>query len=77
MCNLASIALPKFVHNGEFNFGFAVDLMIKDLKIALNQSNNLGLNLTSSKSVLKNYEKLSKLGDGGLDTSSLIKLLDH
>ena len=67
----------KTMIKGEFNFGFAVDLMIKDLKIALNQSNNLGLNSTSSKSVLKNYEKLSKLGDGGLDTSSLIKLLDH
>ena len=67
----------KTMVNGKFDFGFAADLMIKDLKIALKQSNNLGLNSTSSKSVLKNYEKLSKLGDGGLDTSSLIKLLDH
>jgi len=66
----------KTMVNGEFDFGFAVDLMIKDLKIALKQTNTLGLKSTASKSVLKNYEKLSKLGDGRLDTSSLIKLLE-
>ena len=66
----------KTMVNGEFDFGFAVDLMIKDLKIALKQTNTLGLKSTASKSVLKNYENLSKLGDGRLDTSSLIKLLE-
>ena len=60
---------------GDFDFGFAVDLMIKDLKIALNQSKKLDLNLSTSKSILKNYNKLSLSGDGNLDTSSLIKLL--
>jgi 3-hydroxyisobutyrate dehydrogenase len=63
--------------NGEFNFGFAVDLMIKDLKIALDHSMNLGIKLPSTKSVLQNYKKLSTLGDGQLDTSSLIKLLEY
>ena len=61
---------------GNFNFGFAVDLMIKDLKIALSQSKKLDINLSTSKSILKNYHKLSLCGDGNLDTSSLIKLLD-
>ena len=28
---------------GEFDFGFGVDLMIKDLKIAINQANNNGV----------------------------------
>ena len=60
---------------GNFNFGFAVDLMIKDLKIALSQSRKLDINLLTSKSILKNYNKLSLSGDGNLDTSSLIKLL--
>jgi 3-hydroxyisobutyrate dehydrogenase-like beta-hydroxyacid dehydrogenase len=49
--------------------------MIKDLKIALNQSKKLDINLSTSKSILKNYNKLSLSGDGNLDTSSLIKLL--
>jgi 3-hydroxyisobutyrate dehydrogenase len=65
----------KTMIKGDFDFGFAVDLMIKDLKIALNQSKKLDLNLSTSKSILKNYNKLSLSGDGNLDTSSLIKLL--
>jgi 3-hydroxyisobutyrate dehydrogenase-like beta-hydroxyacid dehydrogenase len=60
-----------------FDFGFAVDLMIKDLKIALKHSELIQLNLTNSKSILKKYNQLSKLGDGHLDTSSLIKLLER
>ena len=62
---------------GDFGFGFAVDLMIKDLKIAIDHSKDLGITLPSTKSVLQKYKKLSTLGDGQLDTSSLIKLLDH
>jgi 3-hydroxyisobutyrate dehydrogenase len=61
---------------GEFDFGFAVDLMIKDLKIALDHSKDIGIKLPSTKSILRNYKRLSILGDGGLDTSSLIKLLE-
>jgi len=66
----------KSMVNGEFDFGFAVDLMIKDLKIAIDHSKDLGIKLPSTKSVLQKYKKLSTLGDGGLDTSSLIKLLE-
>ena len=60
----------------DFKFGFAVDLMIKDLKIALNHSKSLDLNLDISKKVLNKYNRLSELGFGELDTSSLIKLLN-
>ena len=67
----------KTMVNGEFDFGFAVDLMIKDLKIALDHSKDLGIKLPSAKSVLQNYKKLSTLGNGELDTSSLIKLLEN
>jgi len=61
--------------NEQFDFGFAVDLMIKDLKIALNESKDNNLNLKISNQVLKQYKKLSKQGDGDLDTSSLIKII--
>ena len=67
----------KTMVNGEFDFGFAVVLMIKDLKIALDHSKDLGIKLPSTKSILQNYKKLSTLGDGQLDTSSLIKLLEY
>ena len=62
--------------NNQFDFGFAVDLMIKDLKIALEQSKSNELNLTISKSVLKKYQLLSSTNSGNLDTSSLVKLFD-
>lgn len=65
----------KTMISQEFNFGFAVDLMIKDLNIALKESSSNGLNLDISKKVLKKYQELSNLGDGQLDTSSLIKLI--
>ena len=58
-----------------FVIGFAIDLMIKDLKIALIEANTLGLRLDVTKDVLKKYKKLSDKGYGSLDTSSLIKLL--
>ena len=61
--------------NNKFNFGFAVDLMIKDLKIALLEAKSLDLNLKVTKDVLNRYEKLSQSGYGNLDTSSLIKLI--
>ena len=62
--------------NEQFDFGFAVDLMIKDLKIALRESKDNNLNLKISNQVLKQYKKLSKQGDGDLDTSSLIKIIN-
>lgn len=49
--------------NGECDFGFALDLMIIDLKIALNHSKDLGIKSPSTKSVLLNYKKLSRLGN--------------
>jgi len=67
----------KTMVEGNFDFGFAVDLMIKDLKIALTHSKNLDINLPTSKSILKNYKKLALSGDGKSDTSSLIKLLNN
>ena len=66
----------KTMVDDNFDFGFAVDLMIKDLRIALKQANFNNLNLTTSKAVLKNYQKLSSHDYGNLDTSSLIKLFN-
>ena len=62
--------------NEKFDFGFAVDLMIKDLNIALKESKDNNLTLKISNQVLKQYKKLSKQGDGDLDTSSLIKIIE-
>ena len=62
--------------NDKFDFGFAVDLMIKDLNIAIKNAESKKLNLMISKNVLNRYKKLSKNNFGKLDTSSLIKLFN-
>lgn len=59
----------------EFDFGFAVDWMRKDLNIVLNEAkkNNSALPLTAL--VDQFYAQVQKNGGGRLDTSSLITLL--
>ncbi len=64
----------KTMVQGQFDFGFAVDLMIKDLKIALKESGNASLDLNIAKAVLKTIKTFGD-DDGNLDTSSLIKNL--
>ena len=66
----------KTMAQDKFNFGFAVDLMIKDLKVGLKEASLSDLDLKITKSVLSNYKKLSAQGNGEFDTSSLIKLIN-
>ena len=60
---------------GEFDFGFAVDLMRKDLSIAFAEADIHGINLEVTKIVDKFYSDIQDLGGNKLDTSSLIKRL--
>ena len=62
---------------GEFDFGFGIDLMIKDLKIAINQANRNNVPLKTVQSILDEYIILSEMGGGDQDTSSLIKSLQN
>ena len=59
----------------KFNFGFAVDLMRKDLGIAFEQAKDYGINLEITKIVDQFYAELQRMGHNRLDTSSLIKRL--
>jgi len=58
---------------GEFDFGFAIDHMIKDLGYALQQAQQQGWNASMSSMVLDWYQALSKQGCSTQDTSALIK----
>ena len=60
---------------GEYNFGFAVDWMIKDLSICLLSGKKLGAELPITTLVKGRYEELSAKGRGRFDTSSLLTLL--
>lgn len=58
---------------GEFDFGFAIDWMRKDLDICLNEAQRVGLDLPLTKQVDKQYAQLQEEGNGRMDTSVLIK----
>jgi len=57
----------------KFEFGFAVDWMRKDLKIAMDEAKNNGSLLPITEVVDKYYGEVQELGGNRWDTSSLIK----
>jgi len=61
--------------NDEFDFGFAVDWMRKDLNICLDEANNNKAKLPITALINQFYCDLQDMGGGRLDTSSLIKRL--
>ena len=61
----------------EFDFGFAVDWMRKDLRICLAEATQNGSQLPVTALVAQFYAALSERGFGRNDTSSLIRLLKN
>lgn len=59
--------------DNEFNHGFAVDWMRKDLGIALAQGKDMGLSMPVTALVDQFYGEVQQLGGGRWDTSSLIQ----
>jgi 3-hydroxyisobutyrate dehydrogenase len=63
----------KTMIDDKFDFGFAVDWMRKDLKIAMDEAKNNGSLLPVTELVDKYYGEVQELGGNRWDTSSLIK----
>ena len=63
----------KTMIDDKFDFGFAVDWMRKDLKIAMEEAKNNGSLLPVTELVDKYYEEVQGMGGNRWDTSSLIK----
>ena len=63
----------KTMIDDKFDFGFAVDWMRKDLKIAMDEAKNNGSLLPVTELVDKFYGEVQTLGGSRWDTSSLIK----
>lgn len=62
--------------DNEFEFGFAVDWMRKDLGIVLDEARNNGSHLPLTALVDQFYSQVQTQGGGRWDTSSLITLLN-
>jgi 3-hydroxyisobutyrate dehydrogenase len=63
----------KTMIDDKFDFGFAVDWMRKDLKIAMDEAKNNGSLLPITELVDKFYGEVQGMGGNRWDTSSLIK----
>jgi len=65
----------KTMVDDQFNFGFAVDWMRKDLSLCLDEARRNGAPLPVIALVDQFYRDVQRMGGGRLDTSSLIKRL--
>ena len=63
--------------NDEYDFGFAVDLMRKDLDIVLKQAKKMDTELEVTDLVNNFYKEIQKSGGGRWDTSSLLKRIQQ
>ena len=59
--------------NDEYDFGFAVDLMTKDLDIVLDQAKTINADLEITGLINNFYKEIQNVGGGRWDTSSLLK----
>ena len=65
----------KTMVDDKYDFGFAVDLMRKDLDIVLKQAKEINMELEITDLVNNYYKEIQELGGGSWDTSSLLKRL--
>jgi len=72
--SLSNLA-PKMIE-GDFRPGFYIKHFIKDMKIAVEESERWGLDLPGLKLSLGIYEELERAGDGDLGTQALIRHFD-
>lgn len=67
----------KSMNAGEYNYGFAVDWMRKDLDIVLNEARNNGATLPVTALVDQFYADIQARGGNRWDTSSLLARLNN
>ena len=65
----------KTMAAGEFDFGFAIDWMRKDLAIALGEAEKMGLEMPVTTLVDRFYAEVQARGGARQDTSALIRHL--
>ena len=61
--------------DGKFDFGFAVEWMVKDLGFVIDEARRNGSSVPVTETVLGYYRELMGSGSSRLDTSSLITRL--
>ena len=67
----------KTMNAGQYDFGFAVDWMRKDLEICLSEADRNGAKLPVTALVDQFYKEVQQMGGGRWDTSSLLARLER
>ncbi len=67
----------KTMIEGEYQFGFAVDWMIKDLAIVIDECQRMDVDLPLVGLVIDFYREVQAMGGGRWDTSSLLARLEQ
>ncbi|MBL1422494.1 MAG: NAD(P)-dependent oxidoreductase [Alphaproteobacteria bacterium] len=65
----------KTMNKGEYNLGFAVDWMVKDLDIVLGTAKTLKAAMPATATITEYYREVQNMGGNRWDTSSLLKRL--
>ena len=65
--------VPAAPSNRDYQPGFAVAMMLKDLKLAAGAADEAGANIEFGKLAEATYQKLSEDGFGSLDFSGVMK----
>ena len=68
--------VPTTPANRDYAPGFAVDMMLKDLKLAQDAAAAAGASTPLGASAVSLYQMFSNKGNGGLDFSGIIKMID-
>ncbi|GAB4110821.1 MAG: NAD(P)-dependent oxidoreductase [Phycisphaeraceae bacterium] len=66
---------PKILAE-DFDPGFAVDMVLKDLRILEELSDKLGVDLRGTRLAYDNFKRVAQAGGGGLGTQAMIKAID-
>jgi 3-hydroxyisobutyrate dehydrogenase len=74
-CPLPGVG-PQTPADREYQGGFAVALMLKDLRLAVEAAQTVGAETPMGDRALDLYEAFAAKGQGGLDFSAIIKALD-
>ena len=64
----------KSMLKNEFDVGFKLSLLLKDLRICQTLAQDLDISLPTVEAAIKDYRELVELGDGDHDISGLIRL---
>ena len=67
---------PQSPADNDYKGGFASALMLKDLKLAMEAALSSGANVPMGERAKELYDAFSEAGNGGLDFSAIIQMLD-